>query len=175
LNDSTLAIVGLPNQDGIPEMFSLGVNFVLYKPVSHDRALTSLRAARSGMRKEKRRSASAMGHAHATVDYAYFQHEKATLIDLAERTRCPGGSPRRKTLLCFPFLKGGEGFLLLNPEGEMVGVKAFAARAPESPVFRKCDVSAIFTDLSSVTEHPHQSEFRVARAVGASRVFVLRR
>jgi len=84
LNDSTLAVVVVQNQEGVHEMFSLGVNFVLYKPVSHERALSSLRAARSVMRKEKRRSARAVVHAHATVDYANVEQEKATLIDLAE-------------------------------------------------------------------------------------------
>lgn len=83
LNDSTLAVAVVSGQDSIREMFSLGVNFVLYKPVSHDRALSSLRAARAVMRKEKRRSARASVHTHATVDYANVEREKATLIDLA--------------------------------------------------------------------------------------------
>ncbi len=65
-------------------MFSLGVNFVLYKPVAYDRALSSLRAARAVMRKEKRKSARASVHAHATVDYANVQQEKATLVDVAQ-------------------------------------------------------------------------------------------
>jgi CheY-like chemotaxis protein len=84
LNDSTLAVVVVQGQEGVHEMFSLGVNFVLYKPVSHERALSSLRAARSVMRKEKRRSARAVVHAQAVVDYANVEQEKATLIDLAE-------------------------------------------------------------------------------------------
>jgi hypothetical protein len=65
-------------------MFSLGVNFVLYKPVAHERALSSLRAARAVMRKEKRKNARAAVHAHATIDYANVQQEKATLVDLAK-------------------------------------------------------------------------------------------
>ncbi len=84
LNDSTLAVVVVQDQEGVHEMFSLGVNFVLYRPVSHERALSSLRAARAVMRKEKRRSARAAVHAQATVDYANVEQEKATLIDLAE-------------------------------------------------------------------------------------------
>jgi CheY-like chemotaxis protein len=84
MNDSTMAVAVMQSQDGIREMFSLGVNFVLYKPVSHDRALSSLRAARAGMRKEKRRSVRAAVHAHATIDYANVEQEKATLIDLAQ-------------------------------------------------------------------------------------------
>ena len=84
LNDATLAVAVVPSQESIRELFSLGVNFVLYKPVAYERALSSLRAARSVMRKEKRKSARATVHTHATIDYANVQQEKATLIDLAE-------------------------------------------------------------------------------------------
>jgi CheY-like chemotaxis protein len=82
LNDSTLAVAVVPSQENIRELFSLGVNFVLYKPVEHDRALSSLRAARAVMRREKRKNARAAVHTHATVDYANVAQEKATLIDL---------------------------------------------------------------------------------------------
>lgn len=84
VNDATLAVVVVVGQESIREMFSLGVNFVLYKPVAYDRALSSLRAARAVMRKEKRKSVRASVHAHATVDYANVEREKATLVDLAE-------------------------------------------------------------------------------------------
>src|SRR5215471_14539136 len=84
LNEATLAVAVVPSQESIRELFSLGVNFVLYKPVAYDRALSSLRAARTVMRKEKRKSARAIVHTHATVDYANVEREKATLIDLAE-------------------------------------------------------------------------------------------
>jgi CheY-like chemotaxis protein len=83
LNDSTLAVVVVSGQESIREMFSLGVNFVLYKPVAYERALSSLRAARSAMRKEKRKSSRASVHTHATVDYADVEREKATLVNLA--------------------------------------------------------------------------------------------
>jgi len=84
LNDSTLVVAVVPSQESIRELFSLGVNFVLYKPVAYDRALSSLRAARAVMRKEKRKSARASVHTHATVDYANIEREKATLINLAQ-------------------------------------------------------------------------------------------
>ena len=84
VNDGTLAVAVVPSQESIRELFSLGVNFVLYKPVAYDRALSSLRAARAVMRKEKRKSSRTTVHAHATVDYATVQQEKATLIDLGE-------------------------------------------------------------------------------------------
>jgi len=83
LNDATLAVAVVPTQESIRELFSLGVNFVLYKPVAYDRALSSLRAARAVMRKEKRKNARAAVHTHATVDYANVEREKATLVDLA--------------------------------------------------------------------------------------------
>jgi DNA-binding NarL/FixJ family response regulator len=84
LNDATLAVAVVPGQEAIREMFSLGVNFVIYKPVAYERALSSLRAARAVMRKEKRKNARATVHAHAMVDYANVQQEKATLMDLAQ-------------------------------------------------------------------------------------------
>lgn len=83
-NESILAIVVVKNQKSIREMFALSANFVLYKPVSYERALSSLRAAREVMWKDKRRSARASVHAHATVDYANVEQEKATLVDLAQ-------------------------------------------------------------------------------------------
>jgi hypothetical protein len=84
LNDATLAVVVISGQETSREMFSLGVNFVLYKPVAYERALSSLRAARAVMRKEKRKTARASVYAHATVDYADTQQEKATLVNLAQ-------------------------------------------------------------------------------------------
>ena len=83
LNGTTLAIAVVTSQDSIRELFALGVSFVLYKPVAYDRALSSLRAARSVMRKEKRKKSRATVHAQALVDYANIEREKATLIDLA--------------------------------------------------------------------------------------------
>jgi CheY-like chemotaxis protein len=83
LNDATLAVAVVAGQESLREMFSLGVNFVLYKPLAYDRAVSSLRAARAVMRKEKRKNARAALHTHATVDYANVEQERATLIDLA--------------------------------------------------------------------------------------------
>ena len=84
LNDATLAVAVVAGQESIREMFSLGVNFVLYKPVAYDRALSSMRAAREVMRKDKRKNARADVHTHATVDYATVVQERATLINLAQ-------------------------------------------------------------------------------------------
>jgi CheY-like chemotaxis protein len=84
LNATTLAIVAATGQENVREMFSLGVNFVLYKPVSHERAISSLRAAQSVLFRDKRRKPRAPVHTHATIDYAGVQQARATLVDLAE-------------------------------------------------------------------------------------------
>ncbi|HET7892016.1 MAG TPA: PilZ domain-containing protein [Candidatus Sulfotelmatobacter sp.] len=83
-NDATLAVVVLDGQDSVHEIFSLGANFIFYKPLSFEQALNSMRAVRVVMRRDKRKKARAAVHAQATVDYANIEQEKATLIDLAE-------------------------------------------------------------------------------------------
>jgi CheY-like chemotaxis protein len=84
LNDSTLTVVVVAGQESIREMFSLGVNFVLYKPVSHERALSTLRAAQTVLHRDKRRKSRAAVHTHASIDYAGVERAKATLVNLAE-------------------------------------------------------------------------------------------
>ena len=83
-NDRTFAVAVLPGQESIREIFALGVNFILYKPLSHETALSSLRAARAVMYREKRKKSRATIHVHATIDYANVEQERATLVDLAE-------------------------------------------------------------------------------------------
>jgi CheY-like chemotaxis protein len=84
LNEASLAVVVVGGQENIREIFSLGVNFVLYKPVSYERALSSLRAAQSVLFRDKRRKGRANVHAQATVDYAGGDAVRATLVDLSE-------------------------------------------------------------------------------------------
>jgi CheY-like chemotaxis protein len=82
-NESTLAVV-VAEQDDIREMFSLGVNFVLYKPLSYERVMSSLRAAHAVLYRDKRGKARAPVHTQATIDYAGGEQEKATLVDLSD-------------------------------------------------------------------------------------------
>ncbi len=82
-NESTLAVV-VAEQEDIREMFSLGVNFVLYKPLTYDRVMSSLRAAHAVLYRDKRGKARAAIHTQATIDYPGGEHEKATLVDLSE-------------------------------------------------------------------------------------------
>jgi len=84
LNDNTLAVVVVEGQENSREMFSLGVNFVVYKPIAYERALSSLRAAQTLLHRDKRYKARARVHTQATVDYAGGEQTRATLVDLAE-------------------------------------------------------------------------------------------
>lgn len=83
-NDATLAVVVLDGKESVHEVFSLGANFIFYKPLSFEQALNSMRAVRVVMHRDKRKKARAAVHAQATIDYANVEQEKATLIDLAE-------------------------------------------------------------------------------------------
>jgi CheY-like chemotaxis protein len=83
-NASTLVIAIAGKQNNVRRMFALGVNFVLYKPISEDRAWSSLRAARSLMQRERRRSPRVAVHADASLDYSNVEKVPATLIDLSE-------------------------------------------------------------------------------------------
>ena len=82
-NQSTLAVV-VAEQEEIREMFSLGVNFVLYKPLSYERVMSSLRAAHAVLYRDKRSKARAPVHTQATVDYAGGEQQRGTLVDLSE-------------------------------------------------------------------------------------------
>ena len=81
---SALIIAIASNRNNVREMFALGVNFVLYKPISEERAWSSLRAARSLMQRERRRSGRVAVHAKLALDYANQENVPATLIDLSE-------------------------------------------------------------------------------------------
>jgi len=81
---ASLAVVVAAGQESIREMFSLGVNFVVYKPISRERALSSLRAAQTVLIRDKRSKARTSVHTQAMVDYAGGEKLKATLVDLAE-------------------------------------------------------------------------------------------
>ena len=83
-NATTLVIAIAGKQNNVRQMFALGINFVLYKPISEERAWSSLRAARSLMQRERRKSTRIAVHANAALDYANVEKVPATLIDLSE-------------------------------------------------------------------------------------------
>ncbi len=84
LNQATMVVAIAGKENNVREMFALGVNFVLYKPVSEERAWSSFRAARSLMQRERRRSGRVAAHAKVSLDYANVENVPATLVDLSE-------------------------------------------------------------------------------------------
>jgi CheY-like chemotaxis protein len=83
-NHGTLIVGLLENQNRAPELFAQGVNFVLYKPISSERASASLLAARELMQRERRRHSRVAIHAPASMDYAGAENVPATILDLSE-------------------------------------------------------------------------------------------
>jgi CheY-like chemotaxis protein len=84
LNQATMVVAIAGKENNVRQMFALGVNFVLYKPMSEERAWSSFRAARSLMQRERRRSGRVAAHAKVALDYANVENVPATLIDLSE-------------------------------------------------------------------------------------------
>jgi CheY-like chemotaxis protein len=84
LNRSTLAIALIDAQNRVRDIFARGINFVIYKPVTADRAMNSLRAARGLMKRERRRHPRIALHAEASISYAAVENAPATVLELGE-------------------------------------------------------------------------------------------
>ncbi len=84
LNQKSLIIGLVDGREQVRDIFGEGANFVIYKPVSAERAASSLRAARSLMRREKRNKLRVSLHAPASITYASAENVVATLLDLSE-------------------------------------------------------------------------------------------
>jgi CheY-like chemotaxis protein len=79
-----LTVAVVEKESGMRQLFAEGVKFVLYKPVSEERASSSFRAARSLIKSERRRNHRVSLQASATLDYANIENVSATLIDLSD-------------------------------------------------------------------------------------------
>lgn len=84
LNRNTLLITLVDAQSSVRNAFRMGANFVLYRPVSVERAQASLRAASHLIRREKRRFPRAAVHTQALISYPSVENASATLVDLSE-------------------------------------------------------------------------------------------
>jgi c-di-GMP-binding flagellar brake protein YcgR len=83
-NKNTLVIALVDGREQVRDIFGQGANFIVYKPVSAERAASSLRAARGLMRREKRSKLRVALHAPASITYANAENVPATLLDLSE-------------------------------------------------------------------------------------------
>jgi CheY-like chemotaxis protein len=77
-----IAMVNLRNQ--VRAMFDSGANFILYKPISRERAADSLRAALDLVRRERRAHPRFPVQAGASIDYAGAEGVSAELSDLSK-------------------------------------------------------------------------------------------
>jgi DNA-binding NarL/FixJ family response regulator len=84
MNRGTLIIALVDGREQVRDIFGQGANFIVYKPVSAERAGSSLRAARGLMRREKRGKLRVSLHAPASIAYASAENVVATLLDLSE-------------------------------------------------------------------------------------------
>ena len=81
--------------------FGLGANFVLYRPLSLERSRLSLRAARSLMRRERRRVPRIPVSTTTNMDFPGSESQKATLLNLSD-----GGTALKSDRRVPPSCKG---------------------------------------------------------------------
>ncbi len=84
VNEGSLVVSVVTAQSNVHAAFAAGANFVLYRPISPERARASLRAASHMIRRDKRRQPRMPVHAPATLSYPSVESAPATLIDLSE-------------------------------------------------------------------------------------------
>lgn len=84
-NKQSVAVAIVEPAVGLKEVFSIGAHFVLYKPVSSERAKTSFRAARALMKSERRRNARVAVQIPVTLKSSRLDGSmKVTTVDLSE-------------------------------------------------------------------------------------------
>jgi CheY-like chemotaxis protein len=80
----TVAIAIVSEENEVNEIFAKGANFVLYKPISQERAAHSMRAARGLMRSERRMRPRIPVQANTSIAYADKENVPAALVDVSE-------------------------------------------------------------------------------------------
>jgi CheY-like chemotaxis protein len=83
-NATTLIVAIVDAQNETNQLFEHGANFLLYRPVSEQRAAESLQAAWSLMPRERRRKQRAHVSTQALITYASTEDSPAPLLNLSE-------------------------------------------------------------------------------------------
>lgn len=83
-NNAAAVIALVDSRNDVREIFAQGANFVLYKPVSAERAATSLQAARTLIGNERRSKRRVQADANAAIAYANIENIPVKLVDLSE-------------------------------------------------------------------------------------------
>ncbi|MGH9512284.1 MAG: PilZ domain-containing protein [Terriglobales bacterium] len=82
-NKQSVIIAILDGRSNPREVFAKGANFVLYKPVSDDRLNTSVAAAKTQIRSERRLTERIPVDANASIAYASTENETIRVVDLS--------------------------------------------------------------------------------------------
>lgn len=101
LNKDALAIVVLGTQSHAAAAFSLGANFLLFRPLSAERVRSSLRAAVHLIHRDKRQKRRATVHTAANLSCPATESAPATLLDLSEEglsLQCDQPLPRQNKI-----------------------------------------------------------------------------
>jgi CheY-like chemotaxis protein len=108
-NRASLLIAVVDGDFNARPVFGLGANFVLYRPLSSSRTRTSLRAARSLTRRERRRASRAPVGSRVTVAYPGAPEMSAFLADLSDGgTSIQGANIPRACKVYFEFALPGQ-------------------------------------------------------------------
>jgi len=81
-NDSTVVVVLVNGGDPVNDIFAKGANFALYKPISQERAMHSIRAARGLIERERRIQPRIPVQSRASIAYPGKEEAAARLVDL---------------------------------------------------------------------------------------------
>ena len=121
----TLLIAILDSDYSARPVFGLGANFVLYRPLSLERTRLSLRAARSLMRRERRRAPRIPVNSPTSVAYPGAEDASATIVDLSD-----GGTSVRSGNSLPPV---GKVYFQFALPGQQQGAAAHSRGSPRSP------------------------------------------
>jgi len=83
-NKSIVVIAVVSEEQEVGAIFAKGANFVLHRPISHERAAHSMRAARDLMRNERRVRTRIPVQADTSITYADKENVPASLLDVSE-------------------------------------------------------------------------------------------
>jgi len=83
-NKRAIAVAILDEKTGLQNAFAMGAHFVLYKPISMERAKTSFRAARALMKRERRRNVRLPLEIPVSVRMSDGPPQKTVTLDISE-------------------------------------------------------------------------------------------
>lgn len=83
-NQNVVAIAIVSGRNEVRGIFAKGANFMLFKPISRERAAHSMRAACGLMQRERRTRPRIPLQAQTSIDYAGKEDVPAALVDLSE-------------------------------------------------------------------------------------------